>query len=117
MNRLLTIAIAQLRQDDPYANRRAAWFARSALEDVIVELLHAKQVDAGPLASGRTKLTCLESLYREEDPDIVARAQYAWSRLSEACHQHAYELAPTYVELAHLVRLVMGLCGAVPNKD
>lgn len=109
MSVLLTLADAQLSQDDPHANRRAAWFARSALEVIVVELLQAKHVEVGPNASGRTKLTCLEALYREDDPNLASHAEYAWSRLSEACHQHAYELSPTYVEVAHLIELVNGL--------
>ncbi|MDP3967853.1 MAG: hypothetical protein Q8Q02_06185 [Nocardioides sp.] len=109
MSALLALAIAQLGQGDPNSNRRAAWFARSALEDVVTELLQAKGVDPGPLASGRARLTCLEALYREEDPGLATRAEYAWARLSGACHQHAYELTPTHVEVLHLVELVSGL--------
>lgn len=109
MNALLTLAVAQLGQGDAHANRRAAWFARSALEDVVAELLRAKQVDVGPFASGRSKLTCLEALYRDENPTLATRAEYAWARLSEACHQHAYQLAPTHTEVQHLVELVGGL--------
>ena len=103
---MLEAARLQLKQSDPHANRRAAWFARAAAEDAITELLAAKQLDPGPQANGRTLLSCVEALYRDEDPDIASRAQYAWSRLSEACHQHAYELTPTHSEVAHLVSLV-----------
>lgn len=117
MSTLLPLAVAQLGQDDPHANRRAAWFARSALEDVIVDLLELKQVDVGPLASSRSKLTCLEALYRAEDSALASRAQYAWSRLSEACHQHAYELAPTHVEVQHLVELVGRLALCAPTRS
>lgn len=109
MSTLLALAVAQLGQDDSHANRRAAWFARSALEDVVTKLLQAKGVDPGPMASGRARLTCLESLYREEEPALATRAEYAWARLSEACHQHAYELTPGHVEVLHLVEVVGGL--------
>ena len=47
-------------------------------------------------------LGCVESLYIEDDPQIAASAQYAWDRLSEASHHHAYELAPTHVEVEGL---------------
>ena len=117
MSTLLALAVAQLGQGDAHANRRAAWFARSALEDVIAELLQAKQVDVGPLASGRSKLTCLEALYREESPVLATRAEYAWARLSEACHQHAYELAPTHIEVEHLVQLVGSLAVERPDLN
>jgi hypothetical protein len=109
VSQLLALAVAQLGQDDPHANRRAAWFARSALEDVVDELLVAKGVQVGEQASGRTRMTCLEALYRDEDPELATRAEYAWARLSEACHQHAYALAPTHAEVKHLVELVGGL--------
>lgn len=109
MNTLLALAVTQLGQGDPHANRRAAWFARAALEDVIDELLAAKQLTVGERASSRAKLSCLEALYRDDNPDLATRAEYAWTRLSEACHQHAYELTPTYVEVRHLVELVGGL--------
>lgn len=109
MSVLLALAKDQLGKGDPHANRRAAWFARSALEDIVVELLHAKHVEVGPNASGRAKLSCLEALYREDEPSLASRAEYAWSRLSEACHQHAYELTPTYAEVVHLIDLVRSL--------
>lgn len=109
MSTLLPLALAQLSQGDPHANRRAAWFARAALEDVIDDLLAAKQLTVHARASGRAKLSCLEALYRDDDDGLVTRAEYAWTRLSDACHQHAYELTPTYVEVHHLVTLVGGL--------
>lgn len=106
MSTLLALAVAQLGQGDPHANRRAAWFARAALEDVVDELLAERQLTVNERASGRAKLSCLEALYRDDHPDLVAHAEYAWARLSEACHQHAYELTPTYIEVRHLVELV-----------
>lgn len=109
MNLLLDAARLQLGHGDPHANRRAAWFARGAVEEVISDLLAGKHVDPGPRAGGRTLLSCLEALYRDDDPTIATRAQYAWSRLSDACHQHAYELTPTHGEVSHLVGIVASL--------
>ena len=88
--------------------RAAAWVARSALETTLVELVRAKGCDPGD-ATARTMLGCVESLYAEENPQIAASAQYAWDRLSEASHHHAYELAPTHVEVEALVAVVRGL--------
>lgn len=88
--------------------RAAAWIARAALETTLVELVRAKGCDPGT-ASARTMLGCVESLYIEDDPQIAASAQYAWDRLSEASHHHAYELAPTHVEVESFVGVVRGL--------
>ncbi|GGR73690.1 hypothetical protein J2S40_001539 [Nocardioides luteus] len=106
---MLDAARAQLNQSDPHANRRAAWLARAAAEDAIGVLLAAKQLDPGRRANGRTLLSCLEALYRDDAPAVANHAQYAWSRLSEACHQHAYEMSPTHAEIAHLIDLVARL--------
>lgn len=112
MSDLLGLAEARLDSPTPHSNRMACWLARSAMEETVDQLLAAKGLELGPLASTRSKLTCLEVAY--ENTDIAARAQYAWSRLSDACHQHAYELSPTYVETTHLVELVRSIAGQVP---
>ncbi|MFL5406415.1 MAG: hypothetical protein ACJ79O_11210, partial [Myxococcales bacterium] len=52
-----------------------------------------------------SKLTVLQVAFLQED-DIPTRADYAWSRLSQACHHHAFELAPTAAEARHLINLV-----------
>lgn len=107
MSTLVEKARDQLETPDPYSLRRACWLARTALEDVITELLNLKGVTADR-ASERAKLSCLEGVYID-DRTLAHRAEYAWSRLSEACHQHAYELAPTYSEVRDLVGLVAEL--------
>ena len=43
------------------------------------------------------RLSCLEGAY-VDDRGLTFKAEFAWNRLSEACHQHAYQLAPTYTE-------------------
>jgi hypothetical protein len=102
---LLALARLQLEVPGAHSNRIGCWLARSALEDVIDQLLAARSVEPGAEASTRSRLTCLEVAYQEQ-PDLPARAGYAWSRLSEACHQHAYQLSPTYSEARHLLDLV-----------
>jgi hypothetical protein len=104
VNTLLEKASHQLESAGPYSLGRACWLARAALEGVIVDLLKVKGV-AADRASERAKLSCLEGIY-VDDRDLVYKAEYAWSRLSDACHQHAYQLAPTYPEVRHLVGLV-----------
>ena len=107
MSELLVLARAQLDASGSHSNRMACWLARAALEETIDRLLEDADVTCGERASGRSKLSCLEVAYA--DSGVPARAQYAWSRLSEACHHHAYELSPTHSETQHLVDLVGAL--------
>jgi hypothetical protein len=102
------LARAQLEAGDAGSNRRACWLARSAMEEVLDHLLEVRGLDTGPLASTRAKLSCLEVAY-DDEPGLAARAQYAWTRLSEACHHHAYELSPTALEARDLVDAVSRL--------
>ena len=104
MNTLLDKACQQLESPAPQSLRRACWLARAALEDLIDDLLRTKGITADR-ASERAKLSCLEGAY-PEDRALAHKAQYAWNRLSDACHQHAYQLSPTYVEVRHLMGLV-----------
>jgi hypothetical protein len=62
-------------------------------------------------ASMRSQQLCLGQTVQE---DQAVRATYSWHRLSEACHQHAYELAPTVGELRFLLDEVESLieCGS-----
>lgn len=56
-------------------------------------------------ASERARLTMLEGAYAD-DRGLASQAQYAWHRLSEACHQHAFELSPTHGETRDLIEIV-----------
>lgn len=112
MTNLLTMAAAQVARQSPHSNRIAAWLTRTALEQIIDELLRAKGIEAGG-ASSRARLACLEVAYRDER-DVPSRSQYAWTRLSEACHQHAYQLSPTYQEVQHLLEIVRSLQASQP---
>lgn len=85
----------------PGASRMAAWLARSALEDGVVQrLLHLGHDTED--ASMRSRLTCLYVLDHERASD----AESAWHRLSGACHQHAFELAPNASEVRTLLEQV-----------
>lgn len=48
----------------------------------------------------RSQLIALRCLADRTTADLAATA---WAGLSNACHHHAYELAPTAGEIAHLV--------------
>lgn len=80
------------------SSRMAAWLARSALEDGVVQRLDRLGHDTR-LASMRSRLTCLSVL----DEECALDAEFAWSRLSGACHQHAFELAPNASEVRALL--------------
>lgn len=54
----------------------------------------------------RTQLSCLEARLGESNPALVRSADYAWTALSRASHQHAYELPATLDECRHLMELV-----------
>jgi len=56
----------------------------------------------------RSLISCLESAYSDDEPDLVIQAEYAWAGLSKAAHYHAFELSPTLSEARNLLALVQG---------
>jgi hypothetical protein len=101
---LLVQASAVLGEATAYSNRAACWIARAALESAVDDLLDTRHCSA-PEASMRSKLTLLQVAFGQDD-GVPARAGYAWNGLSQACHHHAFELAPTVSEVRHLIHLV-----------
>lgn len=82
--------------------RLAAFLARQALEELVAERCIALNAEA-PQASMRSRLVILRSLDTTKRADAAA---VAWNRLSNVCHHHAYELAPTVAEVRHLCGVV-----------
>ncbi len=76
--------------------RAVALLARQALEASIGSAL-ATRAPGIERCPARAQLLCLPSYVSTE---VGLEAGYLWSVLSRACHQHAYELAPTWEELA-----------------
>ena len=78
-------------------SRAAAHLARQGLE---AELRVFWQRFAPGLeeASIRAQLVCLPFFFRR-DRELARLVGWVHGRLSEACHQHPYELAPTLAEL------------------
>lgn len=76
--------------------RAAAFLARQALEDAV------SRVWAGPTA-GMQKANVTAQLvslpFFLEDRGLASRVRQCWAALSNACHAHPYELAPTVGEL------------------
>ena len=90
--------------------RAAALLGRQALELLLAELWQ-RRAPGTEEASMRAQLICLP---RYLDAALAGRVAYAWGALSDACHQHAYELAPTAPELRRWLHVVeeLGDAGA-----
>lgn len=98
---LLTAAKEML--DHPAAATTGVWprasaiLARQALETAVDELWNANPATAGLAGcTMRSQLSCLPTYLH---PATAHQITYVWAALSEACHYHAYEFAPTAAEL------------------
>ncbi len=87
------------------SSRMAAFLARRALEEIIEHRCAALNASA-PWATSRSKLLILRALDQAEVADRVA---FAWNRLSNACHLHAFELQPSTAEIEQLCGVVAEL--------
>lgn len=117
MNSLLEQADGLLSEQGsglPERARAACWLARAALEDIVEEFLAHKGHPA-PEARMAHRLSCLAVLYEKDDPELASQAEYLWWSLSQASHQHAYELAPTPTEVRHLLNRVADFAARVPG--
>lgn len=93
--------------------RAACLLARQALEQVVDDLLEARDFGC-PEASMRSRLIALGQAWAEQ-PDVGYRAATAWWRLSASCHHHAYELDPTPAEAAGAITDVQWLAARVAS--
>lgn len=97
--RLLEEARLLLRKAD--GTPRAVWpravvlLARQALELAVHDALR-RRAPGTERASARARMLCLPSYV---STTTARDAYFLWGTLSRACHQHAYELAPTAPEL------------------
>ena len=69
----------------------------------------------------KTQLLCLPTYL---EPRLAREISYVWAALSNACHHHPYDLAPTAAELsgwmsavARLVNQVDGLSVPILSAD
>jgi len=87
------------------AVRAAAFLARKAFEDKITEScrLRGAAIDR---ASIRSKVIVTRVLCGDDAGD---RADLVWAGLSQACHHHAYELAPAADEVSRWLDLIATL--------
>jgi hypothetical protein len=100
---LLDLARGLLGRADPKTAglwpRAAALLGRQALEEGLDAYWSARGIPLAPCPT-RPQLICLRTYL--PDPSLAARLHHTWSALSDACHHHAYELAPTAEELGRL---------------
>jgi len=95
-------------------SRAAALLARQALEQALREFWQARAPDVHKCRV-RTQIQCLAAFL---DPEPVAAAATAWNRLSEACHHHPYDVAPSAAELRSWIESVRVFCEeVVPQRD
>jgi hypothetical protein len=95
------------------AARVAALPVRTALEERLDDLcssLHERTVKG----NGRSKRICVRTLIDEQ---LGATVDQAYSALSTACHQHAYDLSPTVGEIRHLMGMVTTVLDWRPPAD
>lgn len=87
--------------------RASAFLARQALEEAIGQMWAAKPATSRLAAcTMRSQLACLPSYF---DAHLARQIAYVYAALSEACHYHAYELAPTAAELTGWIDAVNNL--------
>jgi len=93
--------------------RACVLLARQALEDALTQLwrMAAPGVES---ASKKSQLICLgNDPELRVDPQVAARATYAWHALSMFCHDHAYELQPVLSEIGGWLDEVQAFIDAV----
>ena len=83
--------------------RACALLTRQALEELLA--CHWTQLGWSGLtnASARSQFICMATL---EDTPLTGSVTVTWVELSNACHLHAYELAPTADELLRWIEVV-----------
>jgi hypothetical protein len=94
--------------------RAAALLTRQALEKGLDEFWAASPATAGlAQCSSKTQLTCLPAYLHAGS---ARQINYIWAALSNACHYHPYDLAPTAGELYGWIEAVTGFLTAIEDK-
>jgi cytochrome c5 len=91
--------------------RAVAFLARQALERAVGAAL-AVRAPGTERCSAAAQFLCLPTYIAT---DNALEAAYLWSVLSRACHQHPYELAPTWDELALWLERVEALVAMIKS--
>ena len=83
--------------------RAVAYLSRQALESYLDEYW-CKKAPGTERVSTRAQLICLPCFLG--NGDLARQITYTWNGLSQACHHHSYELAPTATELRGWVSVI-----------
>jgi len=94
--------------------RMVALLTRQALENALSEFWAASPGTSG--LAGCTRKSQLACLPFYLEARAAREAGYIWAALSDACHYHAYELAPTAAELAGWINAVDGLIQSMRHQ-
>ena len=78
-------------------------------------MLRAVQQRRMETTSMRAQLVCLPTYLTTDG--LAGRVAYTWSGLSNACHHHVYELAPSATELAAWLDIATELAHAVKMSE
>jgi hypothetical protein len=94
--------------------RAVALLTRQAMETALDEFWKSSPSTAGLCDCARkTQLICLPAYL---DSRLARDVGYVWGALSNACHYHAYDLAPTAAELNGWIDTVATLLGSINGK-
>lgn len=110
--------------EQPHFGVKGAWpravalLGRQALEEGLDDFWEGR-LEGMKDASRRTQILCLNEFIR--DRDVADGIKESWSGLTQACHHHPFELAPTEAELKMWLErvdgLVMELLSTAPESD
>ncbi len=89
--------------------RAAAYLGRQAFE-MLLDELWGQRAPGTERVSLRAQMICLP-FYLEDE--LAGRLAWTWQTLSNACHQHPYELAPTAAELRQWLEVVAELAARI----
>jgi hypothetical protein len=94
-------------------SRATALLARQALEEALADFWRrvAPGAEDGTFTA---KLLCLRGYVPAE---VATDAHQVWAALSDACHHHAYDLAPTAGELHRWVERTAELVAALARES
>jgi hypothetical protein len=94
--------------------RAAAFLARQALEDAVRSAWHgsAYQMRGCNMAAQLVSLP-----FYLGDRDLARRVRECWYSLSNACHAHPYQLAPTVAELEGWLEVVEQLVSFINGRS
>lgn len=94
--------------------RAVALLTRQAIETALDEFWKSSPSTVGlRYCTRKTQLICLPAYL---EPPLAREIGYVWAALSNACHYHPYDLAPTATELSGWIDAVATLLASITGK-